>query len=80
MLDFDMRQKLLQIKIESHDDNCGHSLLCRLQKYITPFSLKRASISPVAFGGGETPSFNSKNNSRRRLSTSFIAFSAAEGK
>lgn len=35
-----MRQKLLQIKIESRDGNCGHSPLCRLQKYILLFHLK----------------------------------------
>ncbi len=35
-----MRQKLLQIKIESRDGNCGHSPLCRLQKYILLFYLK----------------------------------------
>ena len=35
-----MLQKLLQIKIESRDGNCGHSPLCRLQKYILLFHLK----------------------------------------
>lgn len=35
-----MRQKLLQIKIESRDGNCGHSLLRRLRKYILLFHLK----------------------------------------
>lgn len=35
-----MRQKLLRIKTESRDGNCGYSLLCRLQKYILLFHLK----------------------------------------